>query len=297
MNHDLYTLTTHVDPSSVRAKTLLVTLGSFMDAGHVQRLVDEHLLGSLPHHVMARFDVDQLLDYRGRRPRIVFDRDHFTDYQSPELSLHHLLDAEGVPFLLLSGPEPGLQWEALARAVIDLVTQFGVSTVVTLQSVPLEVPHTRPVTLTRSASKPDLIPGNRPLFGRMQMGASFPAMLSVRMEEAGLDVIGMAAHVPHYLGDHEFPDGALALLRAVERHTDLDLPGNQLALRATLLRAQVDEQIARSEELGAMVETLERRFDEFTREVGMLPASVEEDLPSPDELGAQAEEFLKGLGD
>ena len=88
----LFTWEPHVDQRRIHADTLVVTIGSFLDAGHAQRLMDAQLLDHLPNHVLGRFDADQLIDYAGRRPEIVFDRDHFVDYAKPELALHLVTD-------------------------------------------------------------------------------------------------------------------------------------------------------------------------------------------------------------
>ena len=61
----------------------------------------DHILETHESRVIASFDVDQLLDYRGRRPVMVFDRDHWSSYDDPSLLLHRVVDKEGVPFLLL----------------------------------------------------------------------------------------------------------------------------------------------------------------------------------------------------
>src|SRR5688500_17999019 len=67
-----------------RAGPVLVqALGGFIDAGAAGRLAREHLLSSLPHRVVARFDVDQLLDYRSRRPAMLFVQDHWEHYEQP----------------------------------------------------------------------------------------------------------------------------------------------------------------------------------------------------------------------
>jgi len=60
--------------------------------------------------VIARFDVDDLIDYRARRPPMTFDTDHWQDYAAPELAVHLVHDAAGTPFLLLTGPEPDRRW-------------------------------------------------------------------------------------------------------------------------------------------------------------------------------------------
>ena len=66
---ELYPFETDTDPRELRASVLLVSLGGFIDAGHTQRLITEHLLATPERTVVASFDVDQLLDYRGRRAR------------------------------------------------------------------------------------------------------------------------------------------------------------------------------------------------------------------------------------
>ncbi|MEO6997602.1 MAG: PAC2 family protein, partial [Terracoccus sp.] len=102
-----------VAPASVpeqQASVLIVALGGFIDAGNTQALISDHLLATHESRVLASFDVDQVLDYRGRRPVMVFDRDHWSSYDDPSLLLHRVVDKEGVPFLLLVGPEPDYQW-------------------------------------------------------------------------------------------------------------------------------------------------------------------------------------------
>ena len=65
---DLYRFTTDADRSGGGSGVLVVALGAFIDAGQVQRLLSEHLIGTGHASMVATFDVDQLFDYRGRRP-------------------------------------------------------------------------------------------------------------------------------------------------------------------------------------------------------------------------------------
>ena len=76
-----------------------------------------HLKESLDTELVASFAIDELLDYRSRRPLMTFKTDHFTHYDDPELSLYALHDSVGTPFLLLAGMEPDLQWERFVTAV------------------------------------------------------------------------------------------------------------------------------------------------------------------------------------
>lgn len=291
----LFTYETHIDPRRVHARVLVVTLGSFVDAGHAQRQLDDHLLNTLTSHRLGNFDADQVITYREQRPTIVFTSDHFSQYTTPDLALHEVTDAAGEHFLLLVGPEPGLQWERMASAVADIIDRHDVQLTLLASSMPMPAPHTRPVLVSRWASDAALIPGNKPLFGTVMMSAAFPTMLAQRLGERGHDVIGLTAHVPHYLADHDFPDATIALVEAIRSATTLSIPTIQLAVAAGLMRAQIGHQVEQSEELTEQLSALEEQYDDFSRK-REIAAAAEEALPSADEIGEAAEEFLKGLG-
>lgn len=293
----LFSYESHVDPRPLHVPTLVVTLGSFMDAGHVQRLLDDQLLNSLDSHLLGRFDVDKLVDYRGTRPPVTFSHDHFTDYEAPRIELHQVTDAQGQEFLLLNGPEPDFRWEELAGQVDRIVEELDVRTTVLVQSIPTPTPHTRPVLVSRYASDPKLLHGNRPIFGTMRMSAGFPQMLAVRLGEAGRDVIGLGAHIPQYLAPGDYPAGVLAIMEEINGTTGLQLPTDKLQVVQTVAQTQIDQQVSQSEEIAGMVAEMERSYDEFMAEHRSLPSPDSADLPSADEIAAEAERFLAGLAE
>ena len=96
---------------------LLVLLGAFIDAGNIQRTLGSHLLETGEPQIVASFDVDQLLDYRGRRPMMVFDADRWVSYDDPAILLHRLTDRDGQTYYVLTGPEPDYQWERFIEAL------------------------------------------------------------------------------------------------------------------------------------------------------------------------------------
>ena len=109
-----------------RGPVLVHALEGFSDAGHSIRLAAEHLKSSLDSELVASFAIDDLLDYRSRRPMMTFKTDHFTHYDEPQLNLYALRDTAGTPFLLLAGLEPDLQWERFVTAVRLLAERLGV---------------------------------------------------------------------------------------------------------------------------------------------------------------------------
>src|ERR1700712_636168 len=105
--------TSRLQPSDASETGLVMVeaLDGFVDAGSGRRLAREHLLNALDSQLVASFDVDQLLDYRARRPEMTFTTDHWAGYSAPQLAVHLVRDLNQVPFLLLTGPEPDFQWE------------------------------------------------------------------------------------------------------------------------------------------------------------------------------------------
>lgn len=291
---ELYQLETDTHASALGAHALVVALGSLVDAGNTQKLMTAHLLGTLEHTVVASFDVDQLIDYRGRRPLMTFDRDHFSDYEDPAMLLYRVMDAEGTPFYLLAGPEPDYQWERVIEAIRQLVRRLGIGLVVSAQGIPMGVPHTRPVGMTQHASNPSLIPDNEAVFGTVQLPGSLDSLLHLRLGESGVDTIGFAVHVPHYLTQMDFGDAAVAGMRAVAAATGLDIPMNELSALAGLHRAEIAQQVQDSDEVQEIVHGLEQQYDAFTEGLKRqsLLATEMAELPSADEIGAELERFL-----
>jgi hypothetical protein len=280
------------EPAERGGLVLVHDLGGDFDAAHAATLAGAHLLASLPHEVIARFDVDSLVDYRAHRPRMSFNSDRYESFAAPEILLHALEDDAGQPFLLLHGAEPDYAWERFVAAVAALVGQLGVTSVVALQSIPMPVPHTRPVTVTAHATRRQLIEQYPVYWGEMRIPGSVSALLELRLGESGVDALGVAAHVPHYLAQATYPAASLTLIEHLETLTGLRLPTETLREAAEVHRAEVDEQIGRSTENTAVVAALEQQYDAFTaaREGTDLLSGGE--VPSAEEIGAEFERFL-----
>jgi len=103
--------------SDGRGPVMIHALQGFSDAGHAIHLAAQHLKSALDTELVTSFAIDELLDYRSRRPLMTFKTDHFTDYDNPQLNLYALHDSVGTPFLLLAGLEPDLKWERFITAV------------------------------------------------------------------------------------------------------------------------------------------------------------------------------------
>lgn len=270
---------------------LLCYLDGFIDAGAAGRLLTTHLMSTLEHEQIASFDIDSLLDYRSRRPIMTFAQDHWEDYDSPELSLSLMHDAEGTPFLLLAGLEPDREWEAFTAAVLQLTATLRVRLTAGFHGIPMGVPHTRPLGVTAHATGPDLVEGYRPVVDKLQVPGSAAALLEFRMGEADRAAIGFAVHVPHYLAQAAYPAAAVTLLESVQRATGLALTGDTLRESARRTDLEIQRQVDGSAEVAEVVRALEQQYDAFTAGRESLLGAGEQ-VPTAEELGAQFEQFL-----
>lgn len=272
---------------------LVQALTGFVDAGAAARLAREHLLTSLDSRLLGTFEVDELFDYRSRRPTMLFVEDHWEHYEPPRLELHSLVDTAGTPFLMLAGLEPDLRWEAFVGALTELVARLSVRLTVGFNAIPMAVPHTRPTGVTAHATRPELVAGYEPWLQRVQVPASAGHLLEYRLGKAGHDAMGFAVHVPHYLAQTEYPAAAAVLLDSLASASGLALPTGALHEAAQVIRADIDRQIAEADEAATLVHALEQQYDAFLAGRGSnLLASQAGPLPTADELGAELERFL-----
>src|SRR6476620_11737665 len=257
-----------------RGPVMIHALEGFSDAGHAIKLAAKHLKDTLDTELVASFAIDDLLDYRSRRPLMTFKTDHFTAYEDPELSLFALHDSAGAPFLLLAGMEPDLKWERFVTAVRLLAERLGVRRTIGLGAIPMGAEHT-------------------PWVGEVQVPSSASNLLEYRLAQHGHEVVGYTVHVPHYLAQTEYPEAAQALLEEVARTGSLEIPMTALTDAAAEIRTKIDEQVEASPEIAQVVTALERQYDAFVaaQENRSLLAR-DEDLPSGEELGAEFERFL-----
>ena len=289
----------NLDPEMAAAEEvhglrLLAGFTGFGEAGHVVSQVRDELFENLEHDLVATFDADQLIDYRARRPQLTFVEDHFTGYEAPRIELHRFYDGLGEPFLFLTGFEPDFQWERFTAAVLRLVQMLDVSLVAWVHSVPMPVPHTRPIGVTAHGNRPDLIEGISSWKPTAQIQAAVGHLLEVRLAEAGVDVVGHVVHVPHYLAEAEFPPAAVAALEYLGAAASLVLPTDRLREAGREVEKQIAQQVDASAEVRGVVATLESRYDEYTGSTVRRSLLVKDndELPDAEELGAAVEAYL-----
>ncbi len=286
--------------AGVEELRMVVALDGFLDAGNAGAIASRHLVAEGADGggvVVATFDVDQLHDYRARRPPMSFVRDHYEGYDAPRLVVRLLHDAGATPYLLLHGPEPDTRWEAFCRGVLEVIERFSVSLVVGMGSVPMAVPHTRPIAITHHANNTDLLTGTSPWQGELRIPSSAQALLEVRLGEWDRDALGFVAHVPHYLAQLDYPRASLALLEQVELAARLTIDLTDLRAEADEREEEIARYLSANSEVDQVVTALEQQYDAFARaeESGSSLLAEDQPLPTGEEIGQQFEQFLAGL--
>jgi hypothetical protein len=273
---------------------LVAGLTGFADAGAGVTQLGTYLLGTLDNEVVATFDADILLDYRARRPLVYFDRDHLADYTPLTLKLYLAYDELRQPFLFLSGFEPDFRWEAFSEAVLGLIERFRVSTITWVHSIPMPVPHTRPIGVTVSGNRSDLIETMSIWKPQTQVPSNALHLLEYRLQRLEHPTAGFVLLIPHYLADTEYPAAAIAGLDSISAATGLIFPTDRLRQEDREFVANIDEQVAGNAELGRLVGTLEERHDSYMEDTQLRSPLTDRDgeLPTADEIAAELENFL-----
>ncbi len=162
--------------------------------------------------------------------------------------------------------------------------------VIGLAAFPMSVPHTRPTPIIVHGSRRALFADYRPWLGQIMVPASAGHLVEYRLGQAGIDSLGIAAPIPPYLAQAEYPAAALALLREVSARAGLRLDTTVLEDTEQVNRMAIEREVAGSEEMQTLVTALEQQYDEAA--AAAQSAIAEGDLPSADELGAELERFL-----
>jgi PAC2 family protein len=234
--------------------------------------------------VLATFVPDVLFDYRSRRPILDIVDGKPTALVWPELTLRRRrIGPRDV--LVLTGAEPDFRWHELGGDVLELCVRLGVVEWVSLGSIPAAVPHTRPVPILATASRPGLLAEDEQQGpeGLLRVPSACLSTIELAVSAGGVPTVGFYAQVPHYV-QGPYAAGTIAMLEHAGRHLGVDLPAGPLAAEALAQRQRLDAAVQADDDSRAYVARLEQMTGEEQR------------LPSGDELASEIERFLRGEG-
>ena len=270
-------------PPRLRRPVLMAAFRGWNDAGEAASGTVAALVGALGADQFASIDAEEFFDFQATRPTVRLDGGHRRIDWPVNRLLWADLPGSSHQIVLLDGTEPNLRWRAFSSAVVDLAVDLGVELVVTLGALQVDVPHTRPVLVTGSASDTRLAER----LGLRRSGYEGPTgitgVLHAACAGAGLDAVSLWAGVPHYLSATPFHAATLALSERVVRLLGADLSLVGLAREAAQQADEIGALVAEDDDLAEYVTELEER----TAAAEALPDA------SGDEIAAELERFLR----
>ncbi|MEY4366675.1 MAG: hypothetical protein RLZ28_90 [Actinomycetota bacterium] len=279
-----------------RGLQMLASLNGFTDAGSTISQVSDNIFENFDHQLIVEFDNDQLLDYRARRPIMYFEKDHIADYEPATLGIFLVYDEARQPFLFLHGYEPDFKWEAFVDALLGLIQSFGVSQVSWVHSIPFPIPHTRPIGVTVSGNRRDLIDSTSEWKPQTQVPGNVLHLLEFRASAIGVPMVGFVLLIPHYLGDSEYPAAAVKALELLSQGTGLVFSTDALREEAMVFAKKLNDQLDENEELKRMVANLEQGYQSERSTPGRPNVSKPETpMPTADEIAAELEDYLASM--
>ena len=266
------------DHPELTAPALVSAFEGWVSAGAAGSATADHIAADAT--VIARFDPDELFDYRVNRPALEFRDGILQEVSWPEVVVRHQ-PVEGRDLLVLSGPEPNWKWQAFAAAVADLAVELGVVEHISLGGIPWAAPHTRPTIVVTTSSRPDLL-GDDANFpeGILRVPASVVSAIGYAVTERGIPTVGLWARVPHYVGGVYHP-AVVTLVERLSRLLGVRIPLGSLVDDSASQRRQLDEAVEEQEGVAAVVSQLEALYDSAG------------EVASGEEIAAEIERFLR----
>jgi proteasome assembly chaperone (PAC2) family protein len=276
-------------PERPRHPVLILAWAGWNDAAESATTAARYVATAFGARKFAEIDPEEFYHFGLTRPLVRFKPDsdereivwpvmEFSVAQSSDLTRDIII---GV------GSEPHLRWKRYGATVLEVARRTGATLVLTLGALLAEVPHTRPVKLSGSASDPEIGQwlGTRPT--RYEGPTGIVGVIHTLARDAGFSTASLWANVPHYISGVENPKAALALVRRVLKLTggapdlsDLEQAGRQFD-------ANLAEVVGQNKKIATYVAKLEA--SEAEEETGAGAS----DLPPASELVSEIEQFLR----
>ena len=275
---------------------MVALMTGFSDSGATVQQLSEHLFANLENEVAVKFDNDELLDYRSRRPILYFEKDHIDSYEPANLAIYLMKDEADQSFLLLEGYEPDMKWESFANAVVEIAQRYEISSFTWVHAIPFPIPHTRATGVTVSGNRKEMIDRFSEWKPQTQVPGNIVHLLEYRLIQSGFNVAGFVLLVPHYLADNEVPKSALSGLELITAATGLVFPSDELRERANAFESKVNTQVQDNPELSKLIQTLEQGYANGETAPARAPLGRPSGQPpSADQIADELEKYLATL--
>ncbi|MBK8866970.1 MAG: PAC2 family protein [Actinomycetales bacterium] len=266
----------------LRDPVLIAAFEGWNDAGEAASTALRHLISTWGAVEVADIDPEEFYDFQVNRPQAeVVDGTRVVTWPTTRLFAARVPQCRH-DFILVDGIEPSTRWRSYTRQVLDLATDFGVSTVITLGAYLANVPHTRPIPITTTADTPAARERWDAEVSDYEGPTGIVGVLGYAASLAGMDAVACWAAIPYYAGGPPSPLASAALIHRLESVLDITIPSGDLEAAGRDWVTGVDELAESDDEIADYVSTLEEQSD-----------SVELIDGSGDQLAREFERYLR----
>lgn len=241
---------------------MLCAFEGWNDAAGAATGVIDHLIEVWDARKIAVVDPEDFYDFQVNRPLVGTNDEgmrHIT-WPSTHLYLAHPPGSDR-DVLLLRGIEPNMRWRQFCAELLAAADDLGVELVVTLGAMLAEVPHTRPIPVTGTATELDLHDRLKLEPATYEGPTGIVGVLQDACGRLDLPAVSFWAAVPHYLPAPPCPKATLALLVQVEDLLETGIPLGDLPEESRAWDRGVSEMAEDDEDITEYVRSLEENQD------------------------------------
>jgi hypothetical protein len=270
----------------LRSPVAIAAFEGWNDAADASTAVVEHLEEIWQASPVAALDPEEFYDFQVNRPTITL-----TDGEVRKIEWPTTRFAVASPpsaerdVVLIRGIEPSMRWRTFCDELLEVCHSLDVTRVVLLGALLADVPFTRPLPISGSASDSAVAERYGLALSRYEGPVGIVSVLQDAAQRAEVDAMSFWVHVPHYANNPPCPKATLALLHRIEEVLDLPIPTADLAEESAEWETRLRQAAEQDAELAEYVRELEER----SGDEGIQPLSG-------DEIAQEFERYLRRRG-
>jgi len=270
----------------LRSPVAIAAFEGWNDAADASTAAVEHLEQVWDANPIAAMDPEEFYDFQVNRPTVLLADGETRRVEWPTTRFS-VAKPEGSQrdIVLIRGIEPSMRWRTFCDEVLELCHSLDVERIVLLGALLADVPYTRPLPISGSASDRTVAARYGLTLSRYEGPTGIVGVLQDAATRAELDTVSFWVHVPHYANNPPCPKATLALLHRIEEVLDLPVPTADLAEESAEWESRMRQAAEQDAELAEYVKELEERSGD---------AGIQQ--VSGDEIAHEFEKYLRRRG-
>lgn len=270
----------------LRSPVAIAAFEGWNDAADASTAAIEHLEQVWSSRPATDLDPEEFYDFQVNRPTVTLADGETRGIEWPTTRFS-VASPTGTDrdVVLIRGIEPSMRWRTFCDQVLEICHSLEVQRIVLLGALLADVPYTRPLPISGSASDKGVAARLNLTPTRYEGPTGIVGILHDACARADLEALSFWVHVPHYANNPPCPKATLALLHRVEEVLDLPVPMADLAEDAAEWEQRVRTAAEQDAELGDYVRELEERVGD----AGIQPLTG-------DEIAQEFEKYLRRRG-